>query len=435
MVSAFSEDNYTVIIDSPPDITGAVENSGPVDEGEGITFTGTCTNLGDYFRLVVCDKDAEYCNASTPSDSILCEGSNSTDTTPSCSFTTNTSYAGTNSGYNATCCDDSNNCDDTPIVIDDWIVDGAPRIVEDGSDGGSSNETPTTAGENVVFTMKAEDPNGDDYRLVVCRTPETVADSCLGESICSSGQIANGTEASCSFDTTGESGSYKWYAFACDNASLADDILCSAANNGTGYTGSPYHVNTRPETKNVSANLSFAKYGDTILMFTVNGVDSENDDVKLQCGNESGNYNLCESEFGQPERNCTLSFDWQDNDVHSVYCVLNDSFTTSLVNITNITADNLNPGVLNFSTNDTDLIVRSSDWLSINITVVDSGAGAVNVSIENESLLYMSEIIGTDDWNIPATPSMLGCNAVDGNCTLHFYARDGVGNINDTEYY
>jgi hypothetical protein len=169
-------------------------------------------------------------------------------------------------------------------------------------------------------------------------------------------------------------------------------------------------------------------------MYTTDASDEENDNIKIQCGDTPQNYNLCESSFGQGQRNCSFLSPWSDNLNHTVYCVLNDSFTTSEENLTNISADNLNPEVSNFKINDSDLIVQKSDNIEINITAYDSISGVSNVSISNISSVYMY-LSGTDIWQIVTTAANLGCNQVDSNCTLHITAVDSAGNVNDSFKY
>ncbi len=429
----FSDSNYTVTIAAPPDITGTVNNNGPIKEGEIITFTGACSNQGDIFRLLICNASATTCDTSTAAEEIICEGTNSNDETPSCSVTTDSSYAGTHIGDKATCCDDGGLCDSTAVSVNDWTVYGAPTIKQNASDQGSSSSTPTTAGDDVKFNLSATDPNKDRYRIVVCDTNKTLGGSCNETTICYSDFVDSGSEASCTHNTLGEAGSYSWWAFACDNATLPDDILCSHWNNGTygELTASPYQVNNKPQVENISANLSYAKYGDTILMFTVNAYDADENNLKLQCGDETGTYNLCESNFGAGERNCSFTFPWTDNIAHEIFCIVNDSYVTSLENVTNITADNIVPEVYNPQINDSDKIVKSNDLFQINITVTDTNS-IINVTLENNTNVQMYRIPDTEKWTVNTSAQKLGCTENDGICNITFIATDVAGNVNDS---
>jgi hypothetical protein len=427
--------NFTVNVSAPPDISGSVTNDGPVVEGSTITFTGSCSNPGDYFRLIVCNSTASYCNSSTSSQQIICQGINSTSTTPSCSLITNTSYAGTHINDKATCCDDRNLCDATPVTIDNWVVKGSPRVSVQPSDQGSSSTSPTTAPDPVVFTVTATDPNEDKYYLLICPTNVTDGGSCeFGySSYCVSDQVNSGAQATCSpTSTLGKSGNYNWYAFACDNTT---DILCSIGYNSTGTTGSPFYINNKPTWTNVYANVSYAKQGSSIRMYTIDASDLENDNIRLQCGNQSGVYGSCQSGFGQPQRNCSFIFNWNDNAPHTIYCILNDSFSVSAQNATNITADNLNPSIINPQINDSDQIVRRTDTLKLNITATDSGSGVANVSAFNVSTVYLYRIGTSYVWEINTSGNSFGCIQTNSNCTIHFTVKDSAGNINDSVIY
>ena len=81
--------------DNPIDITGTVSNNGPVDEGNEITFRGSCT--GDTKQLIVCRGDV-ICNSETSGNDLICKGDFVGEDIVSCNYLTKSTDIGTNSG-------------------------------------------------------------------------------------------------------------------------------------------------------------------------------------------------------------------------------------------------------------------------------------------------------------------------------------------------
>lgn len=111
------------------------------------------------------------------------------------------------------------------------------------------------SGTTITFSGTGTDPNGSthSYYFIVCSTNSVTpgasgaAPSCGGTKFCDSGStaIASGTQASCTYNSGGTSTwSTAWFAFVCDNYSSGS--LCSAANQGSGDSGSPLFVNHPP---------------------------------------------------------------------------------------------------------------------------------------------------------------------------------------------
>ncbi len=221
------EVNYTEF-NNPPNITGNVTNDGPVTATQQITFTGNCTDPddpepGDYFRLLVCN-GTSYCNTSTPADSVLCNGTNSKDTTPSCSYTTTESDIGNHTGDIGTCCDDENLCDPAHESVDMWQV--LPPPTPPNITGPVTNDGPVYNGEMITFTASCTDPDsGDLFRLVVCRenSPSCDAGTSGNDLICS-GTNSDDTTPSCSYTTqySDIGTNYNDRATCCDGSGFCD---------------------------------------------------------------------------------------------------------------------------------------------------------------------------------------------------------------------
>lgn len=119
----------------------------------------------------------------------------------------------------------------------------------------SSSTYPTNEGTNLTITATATDANNDDYWMIICSSNvvsggNNAAPSCGGTTHCTSsgggtnGGSTAGTEVSCDITTTGKSlETYDWYAFVCDDQPIADVECLAAGDQGSGNSGSPFHVN------------------------------------------------------------------------------------------------------------------------------------------------------------------------------------------------
>lgn len=130
--------------------------------------------------------------------------------------------------------------------------------------GGTSDSCAgaATSGDTVTFKITGTDPNGatHNYYLIVCSTNSVTpgaagaAPSCGATKFCGSTATASGSQASCTYNSSGTSAwSTAWYAFVCDN--YTGGSLCSASSQGSGNSGSPLFVNHAPafSVANISA--------------------------------------------------------------------------------------------------------------------------------------------------------------------------------------
>jgi len=178
-----------------PDITGSVSNNGPKVAGGSITYTGSCsdTDSGDLFRLIVCENGVT-CNASTSGTGLICAGSNSTDTTPSCSLTTDAGDVGTNSGDIATCCDNDNDCDATTVSVSDWTITAAPVCGDNTKDASETCDGTDLDNQTCVL-------QGFDSGTLSCASNcgSFVTTSCVTNDVCGdnskdAGETCDGTD-------------------------------------------------------------------------------------------------------------------------------------------------------------------------------------------------------------------------------------------------
>jgi len=112
---------------------------------------------------------------------------------------------------------------------------------EPHEDPASATSTPTNVDDNVTFKAKASDANGDDWKLLICKSGSVSGTSCATSEWCHSDFASSTTEATCSYTAlVTDSETEAWYGFACDA------VGCSAESHKTDDSGPPFHVNHRP---------------------------------------------------------------------------------------------------------------------------------------------------------------------------------------------
>ncbi|MFH0840882.1 MAG: hypothetical protein V1865_02795 [bacterium] len=143
-------------------------------------------------------------------------------------------------------------------------------------------DNPINEGASISFNATANDDNGDDWYLAVCKTdvinPGTGggAPTCDTSSTWCISEAANDdAQASCTYSSaTGSGDSQAWYAFACDAASSGQ--ACSVNSNGgtSGNNGSPFYLNHRPA-MTIASDNSGKDPGETV---TWSSTSSDEDD-------------------------------------------------------------------------------------------------------------------------------------------------------------
>jgi len=133
------------------------------------------------------------------------------------------------------------------------VANTAPTISVAYESPTSDNTTPTDVGDNVTIYATGSDVNGDQYWLAVCKGAGITKGTSGGAPTCNTAawKIATSKQTqavatSVSFTiTSGETlETYDWYAYVCDDN--AGDQKCSAADQGSGASGSPFKVNHAP---------------------------------------------------------------------------------------------------------------------------------------------------------------------------------------------
>ena len=88
-------------------------------------------------------------------------------------------------------------------------------------------------------------------------------------------------------------------------------------------------TNTIPVLASVSSNDTNITEG-TPVELTSSGADDDNADIlRLECGYSNGAVDACVGVYGSGERTCALSWPYDDNENHTLYCRVNDSYGVS----------------------------------------------------------------------------------------------------------
>jgi hypothetical protein len=149
----------------------------------------------------------------------------------------------------------------------------------------STSTSPVNVGGNIGFTARANDPENNNFYLLVCNSPGATAGAlgaaptCTGDTFCVSGSTLIGNQASCTYNNVSDPGLevQVWYSYVCDNhgteAACSDNYSQGQAM-GSGDDSSPFHVNHRPV---FSAAGTLSDYKNPGGTFTVRATSTDGD--------------------------------------------------------------------------------------------------------------------------------------------------------------
>lgn len=140
--------------------------------------------------------------------------------------------------------------------------------------------SPTNAGSDVTFLATATDNNGEQWRLIVCKTAGTSGGDCDGgasDRWCRAASLSNsGSASTCAYTTpsSGNNDTYAWYAYACDSANGCSTV---SQGNGSDNNATPFAVNDRPAFTVYSDNTP--KNPDQVVTFSTTSSDGDTSDT------------------------------------------------------------------------------------------------------------------------------------------------------------
>ncbi len=220
----------------------------------------------------------------------------------------------------------------------------------------SATSTPTNSGTSTVWVATANDSNGEDYYLLICKASSTPTPTAGGAPVCGGGStnqwavststISN-TQAQVS-TTTSEAFAEKndWYAYVCDGN--AGSPRCNAAmynglheSGAASATSSPFVVNHRPTftaaaddsptvpgavvtwTTTATDTIDTLRGGDQIRLFVCK--QAIFDTTIPACGGTGGWATSSFTTVGNPSTSTTLAIPMQDTD-YDAYVYIIDAF-------------------------------------------------------------------------------------------------------------
>lgn len=145
----------------------------------------------------------------------------------------------------------------------------------------SSSTSPVNVGGSIGFVGTSTDPEGNNVYLIVCSTGVVTAHNggaptCGATQYCISGSQVAGGQSSCNYSNVADPGALvetvNWNAFFCDDH--ASEANCSAVNQGSGDSGSPFYVNHAPTIVSASTTDNFKNPG---ALFTFTATTSDTD--------------------------------------------------------------------------------------------------------------------------------------------------------------
>ncbi len=303
-----------------------------------------------------------------------------------------------------------------------------------------TSTSPANIGDLVTFKATGTDGNGEDYYLLVCSTDSGTAVNnnipyCNGGSTyCTSTITASGSQATCTYTTqTSDSFSNTWYAFVCDTNSTA--ASCSAGDQGTGDSGSPFYVNHLPSFTGIT-NTSPANPGGSIT-WNATASDPDSNTVKLLvCKTNSITNGACTSEewcsstLSSSNPSCTYNIPSVTPDGSSdAYAFIVDQYNKPSTDATQgsnsyFTVNNVAPVVSAVTLNSNSAIVlteATTTSVSVTATVTDSNS-CYGTEIDSvKAYAYRSGITYSNCNTVPGNNNNcypeVSCSVVAGSCT------------------
>ena len=268
-----------------------------------------------------------------------------------------------------------------------------------GAGAGNTEGNPTNEGTAQEFAATYTDANGDQWKLLICKTAGTTGTDCdggAGDRWCVSAGFANtAVENTCSYTTlNGDAESNAWFAYGCD----AVGCSASGTEQGSGTTGSPFYVNHDPSFT-VYSNDGDGDGGDTVTFATTTAdtdIDAVQDVMRLYVcttaaftGGASPACTvseLCHDTTPSDDPSCTYSAPLPDQTINGYGYVID---THGLVSSTGGAQ----------GTNDNVVINNATPTLTAgNITLKDTdGAGNMILTVdEGETTDFLVTFIVTD---------------------------------------
>ncbi len=282
--------------------------------------------------------------------------------------------------------------------------------------------SPVNVGSSTTFRATADEPNGEQYYLIVCKTNvfnenNSGAPTCdTGQTICVSSATNDGEVASCNYQAQqGDNENQVWYAKVCD--ANTTDQTCSATSQGnTGQNeASPLVVNHAPNVTSVQNDAGESSPndpGDYVTWTTVaSDPDTDSGDtISLYvCSTNSFNGScaattLCYDIGKSSNPTCSYQIPAgtdDDSSPYSAYAFIVDEhgFDPSVSTSSGYYVANVAPTILSISTNGGSAIVLtggeypSTTNISFVVSIQDNN-GCNDLDDPSSYVMYRSSVSG-----------------------------------------
>lgn len=173
------------------------------------------------------------------------------------------------------------------------VGNSGPTLVAVYENPESVASSPTNVGSDVVFAGRADDPNGEDWYLLICKGTDYATSSAGSCPTCTAGAWATSTAADNATATatytalSGDSESNAWYAYVCDNNVGGQKCSEVSQGNGPSDSNSPFVVNHRPGFT-LQANTGPIEPGASVSFFASSTDADSGDTIKFVVCKTSG---------------------------------------------------------------------------------------------------------------------------------------------------
>ncbi|MBD3249873.1 S8 family serine peptidase, partial [Candidatus Woesearchaeota archaeon] len=128
--------------------------------------------------------------------------------------------------------------------------------------------------------------------------------------------------------------------------------------------------NTVPGMDMISLNPNTGMNNTAVNVTSIGANDTDGQQLRLECGDSTGNYNLCTGNYGSPERSCIFNSPWDDDSTHQVYCAVYDGVNYSIERNNQFFADNTAPVTLAVHNIEGDSTTKYWDSVEDNKTLI-----------------------------------------------------------------
>lgn len=318
-----------------------------------------------------------------------------------------------------------------PLLFIDHSENAVPTITNISTNTNSTS--PAKIGDAVNFTVNWEDIEGDQTQLFVCNTSSINKSGCFNKTFCNT-SVASTNPIVCSYTVlTSDNRTTNFWLAVCDS------------NCSTISAEQHFYINHLPSISITTPNGGETfnqSNGNSSVIFTVSDADDDKLGANLYYGETQNsttyliaqNINLsnyCTDPDGKTSTPNTCTYSWNTSGIYGTYyltAIVNDSFhitndsSTDSFNIRSV-IDSTPPNVTNVQI---DSYIYSGKTTIVNATIQEPNFHSAWISLNYTSTNYTMTNVSSNLYSGNFTAQ----NA--GTYKYRVYARDSVGNLNDS---